>query len=145
MTDTHDALTDPAVPRLTLSPAALVAIAVGGALGTVVRFLLDTTFSEQPGHFPTVTLLINLSGSLAIGVLVPLVERKTRRSPLARPFLFVGLLGGWTTYSTLAVDTVILVKDGHAGTSGLYLAATLIGGTALVVLGNAGGRRMAAA
>jgi hypothetical protein len=74
MTDSHDALTKPGVPRLGLSPATLLAIALGGALGTVARFLLDTTFTEPSGHFPTVTLVINLSGSLAIGFLIPLVE-----------------------------------------------------------------------
>jgi fluoride ion exporter CrcB/FEX len=69
MTDSGDALDRVAVPRLRLSPAVLVAIALGGALGTVARFLLDTTFSDSGRQFPTTTLLINLSGSLAIGLL----------------------------------------------------------------------------
>jgi CrcB protein len=129
-------------PAITLSPAALFAIAVGGALGTVGRFLLDTTFSETAGHFPATTLLINLSGSLAIGLLVPLVDN-SRRVSLLRPFLIVGLLGGWTTYSTLAVDAVTLTKDGHAVTAVLSLAATVFGGLILVMLGNVAGRRMA--
>jgi fluoride exporter len=144
MTDSHDALTEPGVPRLGLSPATLLAIAVGGALGTVARFLLDTTFTEPSGHFPTVTLVINLSGSLAIGFLIPLVEARAPRVPLARPFLVVGILGGWTTYSTFAVAAVTLMKDGHAGTSLVYLAATVVGGLCLVVLGHAGGRRLVA-
>jgi CrcB protein len=140
MTDHDDALERTAVPRLGLSAAVLVAIALGGALGTVARFVLDTAFSNSATHFPTTTLVINLSGSLLIGLLIPLVDNFSARAPLVRPFLIVGILGGWTTYSTLAVDAVVLAKDGHAGTSVLSLAATLIGGVALVVCGNALGR-----
>jgi fluoride exporter len=136
-----DALERTAVPRLGLSAAVLVAIALGGALGTVARFLLDTTFSDSPTHFPTTTLLINLSGSLLIGLLVPLVDNFSTRAQLVRPFLIVGVLGGWTTYSTLTVDAVVLAKDGHAVAGVLSLAATLVGGLALVVCGNALGRR----
>jgi fluoride exporter len=142
MTKAKDALAEEAVPRITLSPATIFAIAVGGALGTVGRFLLDTTFSEMAGHFPATTLLINLGGSLALGLLVPLVDN-SRRVSLLRPFLIVGLLGGWTTYSTLAVDAVTLTKDGHAITAALSLAATVFGGLILVLLGSAAGRRMA--
>src|ERR1700735_2728007 len=79
------------VPSVGLSIPALVAVFVGGALGTVCRFELDARHSIAPGHFPWVTLLINLSGSFAIGLLVPLVDRVTPRAPLARPFLIVGL------------------------------------------------------
>ena len=140
MTDHGDALDKVALPRLGLSPAVLLTIALGGALGTVARFLLSTTFSDTARQFPTTTLLINLSGSLAIGLLVPLVDNFAKRAPLVRPFLIVGILGGWTTYSTLAVDAVVLAKDGHAVTALLSLAATLVGGLALVPLGHAAGR-----
>ena len=146
MTDHGDgeALERTAVPRLGLSAAVLIVIALGGALGTVARFLLDTTFSDSATHFPTTTLLINLSGSLLIGLLVPLVDNFAPRAPLVRPFLIVGLLGGWTTYSTLAVDAVVLAKDGHAAAGVLSLVATLVGGLALVVCGNALGGRLLA-
>ena len=142
MTDHGDgeALERTAVPRLGLSAAVLIVIALGGALGTVARFLLDTTFSDSATHFPTTTLLINLSGSLLIGLLVPLVDNFATRAPLGRPFLIVGLLGGWTTYSTLAVNAVVLAKDGHPAPAALSVAATLFGGLALVVVGNAVGR-----
>jgi CrcB protein len=143
MTDSPNALSEPAVPLLGLSPATLIAIALGGALGTVARFLLDSTFTQPAGHFPTVTLVINLSGSLAIGFLIPQLEAMTPRRPLARPFLVVGILGGWTTYSTFAVAAIILMQHGHVGISLAYLAATVVGGLGLVFLGNAGGRKVA--
>jgi CrcB protein len=144
MTEHHDPLTEVAVPRPGLSIAAIVAIFIGGGLGTVARFLLDTTFVESSHQFPVVTLLINLSGSFAIGLLVPVADRLTPRFALFRPFLIVGFLGGWTTYSALAVSSITLLQDGRVATFVLYLLATLVGGTALVVLGNLAGRRMAA-
>jgi CrcB protein len=137
MTRSDDPLTEPAVPPLGLSVGVVLAIAFGGALGTLARFFLDTTFVEGPGHFPTVTLLINLSGSLAIGILVPLVARWMPRQPLLGPFLVVGILGGWTTYSALAVSAITLLQGGHIAASVLYLTATLAGGTGLVGLGAA--------
>jgi CrcB protein len=145
MTGHDDPMTEVVMPRIGLSAAVIVAILLGGGLGTVSRFLLDTTFVESARQFPTVTLLINLTGSLAIGILVPLVDRVAPRMPLLRPFLIVGILGGWTTYSTLAVNAVTLLQNGRAATCVLSLAATLVGGTALVVLGNAAGRRLVAA
>jgi CrcB protein len=142
MNGDNDPLTEPAVPLLGLSLAVLLVIGVGGALGTVARFLLDTSFVQGSGHLPTVTLVINLSGSLAIGFLVPVVERRMSHRPLVRPFLIVGVLGGWTTYSALAVSAITLAQGSHAATGLLYLAATLVGGTALVVVGSAVGRRV---
>jgi fluoride exporter len=144
MTDSHDPLSEPAVPRLGLSPVTLIAIALGGAIGTVARFLLDVAYPDPTGHFPTVTLVINLTGSLAIGFLVPLLEATAPRIPLARPFLVVGILGGWTTYSSFAVAAITLMQSGHAGASLAYLAATVVGGLGLVLLGNAGGRKVVA-
>jgi fluoride exporter len=128
---------DPEPPSLPLrlSPATLLAIFVGGAIGTVSRFLLDTAHPTPAGHFPVTTLLINLSGSLVIGLLMPLMERVTPRLPLARPFLVVGILGGWTTFSTLAVDSDLLFKGAHLGLGLGYLAATVVGGVALVLFG----------
>jgi fluoride exporter len=141
MTSSDDPQREPALPPLGLSLTVLLVIALGGALGTVARFLLDTAFVEAPGSFPTVTLIVNLSGSLAIGLLIPFVEKRTPRQPLLRPFVVVGLLGGWTTYSALAVGAITLLQNGQAAMSLLYLAATLVGGTALVVLGDAISRR----
>ncbi|HWE66217.1 MAG TPA: CrcB family protein [Acidimicrobiales bacterium] len=146
MNDNHHPLGDPldgiALPRLGFSAAALVAIFIGGAIGTVARFLLDSSHATPSGHFPLTTLVINLSGSLAIGLLVPLVERMQQRIPWGRPFLIVGLLGGWTTYSTLAVDAVQLGRGSHVAIGLAYLAATVAGGVALVVVGDALGRRV---
>ena len=136
---TGDALDRPYVPRLGLSATTLLAVFVGGALGTVARYLLDAHNPVPQGNFPWVTLVINLSGSLAIGLLVPLTEHL---APWARPLLVVGFLGGWTTYSTLAVEATLLAKNGDIVTFLADVAATVVGGLALVVVGAGIGRRM---
>ncbi|MFZ0251182.1 MAG: CrcB family protein [Acidimicrobiales bacterium] len=137
-----DALDQALVPRFGFSAAALVAIFVGAAIGTVSRYLLDADHPVAQGHFPWVTLLINLTGSFAIGLVVPLTEHMATRAPLARPFLVVGILGGWTTYSTLAVESTLLAKDGDIVSFVVYLTATVVVGGMLVVAGNALGRRL---
>jgi fluoride exporter len=137
-----DALAQPVVPTLGLSIATLLPIFVGGALGTVARYLFEAHHPTALGNFPWATLAINLSGSLAIGLLVPLTEHMASRVSWARPFLVVGVLGGWTTYSTLAVEATLLAKDGDIASFLVYLAATVVGGLVLVVAGNALGRKV---
>ncbi|HEY7946477.1 MAG TPA: CrcB family protein [Acidimicrobiales bacterium] len=141
----RDLLDEPLLPVLGLSVGTLGAIFFGGALGTVARYLLEAHHQAGPGAFPWVTLLVNLTGSLAIGFLVPLTEHAAPRAPLLRPLLVIGFLGGWTTYSTLAVEATLLGKNGDFGTCLAYLVATVAGGLAFVVLGHAAGRRVVSA
>lgn len=138
----RDLLDEPVLPLLGLSAGTLAAIFLGGAVGTVARYLLEAHHPAGTGAFPWVTLLVNLSGSLAIGFLVPLTEHTAHRVPLLRPLVFIGFLGGWTTYSTLAVDATLLGKNGDVATCLAYLVATVAGGLALVVVGHAAGRRL---
>ena len=135
-----DLLDEAALLLLGLSATTLSAVFVGGAAGTLARYLLEAHHAVAAG-FPWVTLLVNLSGSFAIGLLIPLTEHLAHRSPAARPLLVIGFLGGWTTYSTLAVDATLLAKHGDVGTCLVYLAATVAGGLALVVAGHALGLR----
>lgn len=141
----HDLLDVPVLPLLGLSPGTVAAIFIGGAFGTVARYLLEAHHPTAPGTFPWVTLVVNLTGSLAIGFLIPLTEQAASRLPLLRPLAVVGFLGGWTTYSTLAVEATLLAKNGDAASCLAYLLATVAGGLALVVLGHAAGRRLSAA
>jgi CrcB protein len=138
----HDLIEEAALPRLGLGPVNLVAIFVGGALGTVSRYLTGLAFPTTSGHFPFTTLVVNVSGSLLIGLLIPLTDHLSTRVPYFRPFLAIGILGGWTTYSTLAVDAVELAHHGHVAAMLLSLLATVVGGSVAVVLGNAAGHRV---
>ncbi len=138
-----DLLDEPVLPLLGLSATTLAAVFVGGALGTVARYLLAAHHPVAAGGFPWVTLLVNLSGSFAIGLLIPVTEQLSPRFHLLRPVLIIGFLGGWTTYSTLAVDATLLAKHGDLGMALAYLAATVAGGLVLVVAGHGLGRRRA--
>jgi CrcB protein len=136
-----DLLDEPALPPVTLSATALLVVFVGGAAGTICRYLLEAHHPIATGRFPWVTLAVNLSGSLAIGFLLPLTEHVGPRAPLLRPLVIVGFLGGWTTYSTLAVEATLLAKEGDVASCVAYLVATVVGGLSLVVVGHALGRR----
>lgn len=88
-------------------------VAAGGAIGTVCRYLLsgfDYKFSE--GTFPVSTMLINLIGSFVIGILWGIFERSAI-SPNIRIFIFIGVLGGFTTFSTFCLENFHFIRSGE--------------------------------
>ena len=115
---------------------ALAAVAAGGAIGSLGRWGLASLASGAVWA----TLLVNLSGALAMGLLVTWLARRVPH-PLARPFLAVGLLGGWTTYSSFALDAHDLAGDGLLGLLG-YLVTTLGVGVGAALLGLVIGDRL---
>jgi fluoride exporter len=102
----------------------LAAIAAGGVLGAEARYGLAALLPTPAGGFPVSTLLINATGCLLIGVLMVLVTEAHRGHTLTRPFLGVGVLGGYTTFSGYAVDAQRLLAGGHVATALGALAAT---------------------
>jgi CrcB protein len=102
----------------------LPVIALGGMTGASARHALDLAWVSGPSQIPGSTLLINASGCLLIGMLMVQVVEVGRAHPLWRPFLGVGALGGYTTFSTYAVQTRELWSHGQAGLSVLYLLLT---------------------
>ena len=119
---------------------AYVLAALGGALGALARWGVATGFPHDPGGWPWATLLVNLTGCLLIGVLLAVLLSRFPASTWARPFLAVGVLGGYTTFSTFAVEAVQLGEAGAWLTAGGYLLASVLGGIACVVLGLIGAR-----
>ena len=115
-------------PR-SLDAAVLGVIALGGVLGAEARYGLSVWQPHQPGQWPATTWWINIAGSFLLGVLMVLVTELTAPHRLLRPFLGVGVLGGFTTFSTAMVDVDGLVRAGRP-----VLAATYLGGTAVVAL-----------
>lgn len=116
-------------------------IAAGGALGALGRYGLSVAMPHEQVGFPWSTFLTNVSGAFLIGALMVLVAEVLPAHPLIRPFLGVGVLGGYTTFSTSIVDTQQLVVAGAARTALLYLVATL----ACAVLATLGGTLLARA
>jgi CrcB protein len=115
--------------------AVLSVIAVGGVIGSCARHAMSLAWPSHPGGFPWPTFVINVSGCLLIGVLMVLITEVWSAHRLLRPFLGVGVLGGYTTFSTYTVDVVRLVDAGAAGTGLLYLAGTLFAALGAVYLG----------
>ena len=105
----------------------LLAIALGGVAGAEARYGLDEALPHAAGDFPWATLLINTTGCLLIGVLMVLLLELTSPHRLLRPFLGVGVLGGYTTYSTFAGDTRQLVAAHEPALALGYVAATVCG------------------
>ncbi|QRP50812.1 fluoride efflux transporter CrcB [Amycolatopsis sp. FDAARGOS 1241] len=112
-------------------------IALGGALGAVARYGLAVLLPTQPGHFPLATFLTNVSGCFLIGILMVAVTEAWTAHRLVRPFLGIGILGGYTTFSTYTVEIRGLLDAGEADVALGYLAATLVAALPAVALGMA--------
>jgi len=110
-------------------------IAAGGALGALARLGLATAWPHTPGKFPWATFVTNVAGCFLIGVLMVLISEVWSAHRLIRPFLGVGVLGGFTTFSTYTGDVLQLVNAGAARAGLLYLAGTLVAALAAVYLG----------
>ncbi len=121
-------LDDPVRVALELS-----AVSAGGAVGAVARHLVSTT--AVPAGFPWVTFTVNVSGCLLIGVLVVVSARAVPRLPWVRPLLGVGVLGGWTTFSTYALDAQRLWSRGDLPEGVGYVVGTVVAAIVAVGLG----------
>jgi CrcB protein len=110
-------------------------IAAGGALGALARLGLATAWPHTPGQFPWATLITNVSGCFLIGVLMVLIGEVWSAHRLIRPFLGVGVLGGFTTFSTYTGDVLQLINAGAARTGLLYLVGTVLAALVAVSLG----------
>ena len=116
---------------------AVPAIGFGGILGTVCRYLMSLIPIPEKAVFPVVTLLINVLGALAIGVLTGLASRHKGLDPDLMAFLRVGVCGGFTTFSTFALEITNLMGNGRHWMSAAYMALSLIFGVAAVLAGRA--------
>ena len=117
---------------------AWIAVAVGGALGSVARHGVNRlVHQEWPWlRFPLATVIVNIVGCCAIGVLAGLVA--TGRLPMRttwREFVFVGILGGFTTFSTFGLDTITLVRSGESSHAFLNVLLQVVCGLAAVHVG----------
>ena len=107
-------------------------LAAGGAIGTITRYLVSGSTSRllQATVFPWGTLAVNLSGSFIIGLLAGCYEANLVSQGM-RTFLFIGILGGYTTFSAFSLETFSLVRAGEIRYALINLAASNLGGIAL--------------
>ncbi|SNS80705.1 camphor resistance protein CrcB [Geodermatophilus saharensis] len=115
--------------------------AVGGAVGALARWGVSAALPVRDGGWPWATLLVNLTGCLLIGVLLGVLAGRSPEPAWTRPFLAVGVLGGYTTWSAFAVEVVALTDAGAVAAAAGYLLASVLGGVLAVAAGLRAARR----
>lgn len=116
------------------------AVALGGMLGAGARHAI-TLGLPSTGGLPWATFVVNISGCLLMGVVMILVVETPGLNPLFRPFVGVGMLGGFTTFSTYSAEVFALHRAGEHLLGGAYLVGTATGAIGAVCLGSAITRR----
>ncbi len=110
---------------------------LGGCLGTLGRYAVSGAVQRWTGaEFPFGTLVVNVLGCLAVGFIARLAEAKLLLDPELRLFLFVGLLGAFTTFSTLIYESWQLIQGGHVGAAGVNLVGSVAAGLAALWVGS---------
>ena len=115
-----------------------VLVAGGGLFGAGARQAVEEALPTHPGTFPVATFLINVSGAFLLGLLLESLARSGPDSGwwrASRLSLGPGFLGAFTTYSTLAIESDLLVRGSHLGTAAGYLAASVVAGLAAAYAG----------
>ena len=121
-----------------------VAVALGGAVGCCARLGVNQLVHERYGQaFPYATLLINVSGCLAMGFLFFYTLEQVSLSPVTRLAIITGVLGGFTTFSAFGIETLLLIEDGKLQQAALYVGLSVILGIAAVFLGAYAARSLA--
>jgi CrcB protein len=107
----------------------LVLIAIGGALGSVFRYLLSAfVLAASPSLFPAGTFAVNVIGCVAFGAIAGASEQRIALSPDARAFLLIGLLGGFTTFSSYAYESFALMRDGQFASAIVNIVGQVVAG-----------------
>ena len=104
-------------------------IGLGGAIGSMGRFWLSTLIAERVGEkFPWGTLIVNITGSLLIGIFAGIADTQGRFvvDKTFRQFLMVGICGGYTTFSAFSIQTLELARNGQWGSAGIYILASVV-------------------
>ena len=105
----------------------LIAIALGGALGSLLRYFVASAIqSPASSGFPLGIFVVNVTGGLLMGIIVELSALKLNLTPEVRAFLTVGILGGYTTFSTFSLDSVLLLQRGAYVSAAIYIGGSVV-------------------
>jgi CrcB protein len=128
-----------------MNPILVACVAIGGAVGSVSRYLLTLAVqSRLSSTFPTATLLVNVSGSLLLGFITRYTMDSSALSDEARVLLTIGFCGGYTTFSTYSYETAMMLDDGEYGRAALYVGSSVVLALAGTLLGFAAANRLLA-
>ena len=109
----------------------LLLIAIGGALGSVARFLFSTFVLRASGSlFPLGTFAVNLAGCIGFGAIAGAAEQRLPLAPGLRAFLLIGVLGGFTTFSSYAFESFSLLRDGQFLAASVNIVGQVVAGLA---------------
>jgi CrcB protein len=105
----------------------LLAVAVGGGLGSLLRYFVAGAIQSAawPGY-PWGIFIVNITGGLAMGIIVEMAALKISMTPEVRSFLTVGVLGGYTTFSTFSLDSVLLIQRGAYASAAAYIVGSVV-------------------
>lgn len=117
------------------------AVAFGGAAGSVLRYLVSLWMKSVKVDFPIATLIVNVTGSLLIGLFVRLFST-AGSSPVMRAALTIGFCGGFTTFSTFSAEFITLVQDGREFRAVVYVVLSVTTGILATLVGMALGNRL---
>jgi CrcB protein len=117
----------------------LVLVGIGGFIGSTLRFLASGYVQQvaDSAQFPYGTVVVNLLGCFLIGLLSQLAETRGAFTPEARALVFIGFLGGFTTFSTFGVETMNLLRDGEALLAMTNVSVQVVLGLGAVWIGRA--------
>ncbi len=105
----------------------LLAVALGGAFGSLLRYGVASAIpSPASAGFPWGILVVNVTGGFLMGVIVELGALKFSLAPELRAFLTIGILGGYTTFSTFSLDSVLLLQRGAYASAALYIGGSVL-------------------
>jgi len=119
----------------------VIVVAVGGAVGSVARFVIGRAMIGAASSFPWGTLLINAVGCGLLGLLIGLSEARFAVSPEVKAFVSIGLLGGFTTFSLFGLETVSMWQTGRSAAAAGYVVLSV----AVALLAVWGGHRLGTA
>ena len=109
-------------------------VGLGGFIGAVMRYALGLIPLKNPQGFPFITLLINVVGSLAIGLIALWAAKNSNLDSRLILFLKVGICGGFTTFSTFSLETAGLIKSGSILTAVIYIVVSVAAGVIAAML-----------
>lgn len=126
-----------------MTPSILIAVAAGGAVGAIARYSVTAAVPRWLGHgFPWGTVIVNILGSLLMGLLIDIMARRWSAPPEARVFLVTGLLGAFTTFSTFSLDVVTLYERGALAAAAAYVVGSVVVGVLALFVGLWLGRQL---
>ena len=124
-----------------MNPLNLLLVALGGALGSTARYVFSILVQRASGTlFPIGTFAVNCVGCLVFGAIAGAAEQRVQVAPELRLFLLVGILGGFTTFSSYAFESFVLVRDGQFAAALVNIVGQVIAGLGGMWIGFAIGR-----